>query len=546
MRKNKIISSIIILLLIWTSVAFAGTVSNNDNQTTSSDSDIIIDYDDSFCKFHNGTYDYLEVDNNTINNDVINTLMGEDIFNNSKASTIDNDMMLGWNASNATRIQNSNGKSWTATGANIQLAIDDLNTSTETGGTVWCPSGDTIVVSDSIQLYYNMTLDLRDCNIEADDDFDIILMYPRSTLKNGIINATQVASFSNTTACIKFLNPTSMDPYIEGFDFPRSRYINNVKCISKQSRGIGLLLYPATITGKPNDFGLNCVENMKFFFLNTSIKLKCDYNYNYVNFNRFTTIAANSCSRVIWLDCTGNEISGNTFTGVKYESESIPSQKEVIWMTGKCNNNYVYDFQTMDWDSDTDGVTIKLEGATVHNSPANGGNYEYFMPSGCIFEGDVDKEKYGHANYIYDESADAPYNFHYNNTFRGKKSITLNSINLSNCIGYNKGMNPNHNSDTGISLYQKTTENPWTYIFGDESGADHYLAFRVDSAGNGDFITESGDMEFAPSTKIVNINDCLDIVPQAGAPAGVAGRIYYESNNNTLCCYNGNEWKAMY
>jgi hypothetical protein len=61
-----------------------------------------------------------------------------------------------WNGSatglNVTRITNSNGKYWPATGANLQLALNDLTT----GGTVWIPAG-TIYLPDALYITYNNT-----------------------------------------------------------------------------------------------------------------------------------------------------------------------------------------------------------------------------------------------------------------------------------------------------------------------------------------------------------------------------------------------------
>ena len=51
-----------------------------------------------------------------------------------------------------TYIRNSKGNYWTATGANLQLAVNDLTT----GGTVWLPAG-TIYLPDSFYVTYNHT-----------------------------------------------------------------------------------------------------------------------------------------------------------------------------------------------------------------------------------------------------------------------------------------------------------------------------------------------------------------------------------------------------
>jgi len=60
-----------------------------------------------------------------------------------------------------TYIRNSNGKYWEATGANIQLAINDLNFSM--GGTVWLPNG-AFEVAEPIKTY-NRTISIIGVNI---------------------------------------------------------------------------------------------------------------------------------------------------------------------------------------------------------------------------------------------------------------------------------------------------------------------------------------------------------------------------------------------
>lgn len=81
---------------------------------------------------------------------------GDPYFNASDAFGFTWTMAAGWNSSGSgdfetTKIMNSNGNNWTATEANLQVAIDDL---TSGNGTVWLPPCDLTITST---IYINNT-----------------------------------------------------------------------------------------------------------------------------------------------------------------------------------------------------------------------------------------------------------------------------------------------------------------------------------------------------------------------------------------------------
>jgi len=159
-NKNKIRRNLGVLLVVWlllavfiSSIVLAGVVTNTDVSTTTTDSDLIINYEEGWANLWNAT-----IDNESVNDTVINQWSlgyehrGDQFFNDSKAADISNDMMLGWNASNATMIRNSNGNYYPATGTdangydNIHAAYWELNS---TGyGKVILPRGTITLLSD--------------------------------------------------------------------------------------------------------------------------------------------------------------------------------------------------------------------------------------------------------------------------------------------------------------------------------------------------------------------------------------------------------------
>lgn len=120
-KKRNIVNfrtkaEVILIVLLFVGIAMRSniqsTVTMTDKTTTTDDSGLIINWEEGWMNMWNAT-----IDNESINKSRIS----------------------GWDASNVTLIRNSNDNSWIATGANIQLAIYDLNSSG--GGKVTLPEG---------------------------------------------------------------------------------------------------------------------------------------------------------------------------------------------------------------------------------------------------------------------------------------------------------------------------------------------------------------------------------------------------------------------
>ena len=451
----------LLLAVLFSGFVLGGTVTNTDVSTTTTDSDMVINYQDGTIKF--------------LSQFMVNGTTPRRI--NDSYDNVD------------TLIRNSNGRYWAATGANIQTAIDDLNTTVgaEVGGDVWLPKGK-YTTTETLYIYYNISLHASWSEILPDDDFDVIRMYPRSTFESAIINISGVA-FSDTNACIKFYNPDGFDSNLEGFDLPRNRLVRDVSLVSASQNGIGILLYPRDIGGSGNDMAWNHVKNVKGFNLNCTVKLVVDDAQNYVNFNEFDTIYGVGCNYHIWLMCTASEISGNTFNNIKYEAEAIGNEHYPIYMVGNCDNNVFTNYQVMDWIAQGDTEEwIYL------------GGYGTADPGGNYFQGaSVFWTRQGSSQRFVYEQGFHEHGFTTNNTYVGTYMQRVRNMTVSTTQASNHGINPGWNSNTGIPFYKDTTENPWTYFYGDVTGNDKYGAFQIDVAGNWDFMTESGHITIDPS-----------------------------------------------
>lgn len=104
-NKNNIMVKAGVLCIVWlllavsfSSFVLGGTVTNTDVKTTTSDSDMVINYE-------NGSISFL---NQFMVNGTAKRWINDSYDNKD------------------TLIRNSNGNYWAATGANIQLALDDL------------------------------------------------------------------------------------------------------------------------------------------------------------------------------------------------------------------------------------------------------------------------------------------------------------------------------------------------------------------------------------------------------------------------------------
>lgn len=135
-KKRNIINfrtkaEVILIVALFIGIAVSsvwGTVTMTDKTTTTTDSGLIINFEEG----------WINIWNTTIDNE-----------------SVDRDRMLGWDASNVTLIRNSNGNSWTVSAANLQIAIYDLNSTN--GGYVELPQCN-ITITETIHIPDNVWL----------------------------------------------------------------------------------------------------------------------------------------------------------------------------------------------------------------------------------------------------------------------------------------------------------------------------------------------------------------------------------------------------
>lgn len=153
-KAEVLLVSVLLLTIFMSSVI--GTITETDTQTTTTDSELILHHSEGWINTWNIT-----IDNNSVDNTVINTWLGEAIFNASDGSNYQDEWADVWNMSapSHNRIVNSNNNSWTPTVGNIQLAINDLNNSNYCGW-VKIPQGVYIIPTGEPIKTYNLTIRL--------------------------------------------------------------------------------------------------------------------------------------------------------------------------------------------------------------------------------------------------------------------------------------------------------------------------------------------------------------------------------------------------
>lgn len=495
-----------------------------------------------------------------------------------------------------TFITDSNGRIWETDGTDddveIQAAIDNLDGE---NGTVWLAGNTDYSTSATIYVHYNCTIDFGYSTIFPDDDFDVFNLSDQGKICNGVIDLSRAASYSNTTAAIRIHgqtwsagNPVGSTPaWVRTYGLVKQETVENIGIEGwldgYTQYGIGI----AIVTQEDNNmYGSGYFNNVRCNYLHKGIALEIHHDNTFITTPKFHMISGVGCRYFIYIDSndiytgpTGEEISEAIFNMVWFEAESNYIEYYPIFLNGTRNTlNSFTDVSFMDWL--TNGDTTEY--IRVNTS---GCNDNYF--SGVIRMG-----------YVVDNGAD--------NTFICGNT-TLPALSVSNSKSTDHGINPGHGSDTGISFYFGTNENPYTYFYGDVAGTAKYGAFRITSNGNWNFIsqtpydicfnpgddfllfndilqgtafelliygdpvgggtnrymslgwnsssypsggfinTSAGDLNLSSANDVVTIDDVLNIKPQSGAPANPSlGDIYFESNNNTHCGWNGVAWKAFY
>jgi hypothetical protein len=408
----------------------------------------------------------------------------------------------------ATYITNSNGKYWAATGANLQLAITDLNSTN--GGWVDFPGGIDMTVSSSINIWRNITVDFHGSTLTASGDIDVLIPWWQSTIRNVIIDIS-VVTFTNTSAAIKPKcdRGVGLASGNEGFDFSPFLMGENIDIISANQRGIGIYIHP---TANAYDYAGFTWRGIKGYYTYSTIYIDVDTAGTYVNFNRFEDIFSVANHIAIWLEeTTVHEITMNIFTNFKYEAESIGNEIYPITLEGNCNYNNFYGVNYMDWTASGESTQyIRIDDSDANNN---------------IFTGPtLDKD------YIFNNGS--------YNTFYGTDDTKVNNLITTN-------FNTGEAADVGVKFFYGCANgaNAYVYIYGDDGGSDKFGFLRVDSSGNFVISSDTGEnMILSPAqganTNYVTIDDIMKLNGRTTHPTSpVEGMVYYNTTSNLLMLY---------
>jgi hypothetical protein len=152
-----------------------------------------------------------------------------------------------------TYVRNSNGKYWSMSEANIQVAINDLTYSGNyKNGIVWIPGNKTITINTGIVLKKYVTLDLQGSCFDVRSNVDGVTMAEGSLLRGGTIDTRNYAG-TYTKAAVAF-NPATVghDYWVGG------TRVQNMFLMGSLNEGSGIQ-YQLAVTGDIA-FGTTCSD----------------------------------------------------------------------------------------------------------------------------------------------------------------------------------------------------------------------------------------------------------------------------------------------
>jgi hypothetical protein len=289
-----------------------------------------------------------------------------------------------------TFIRNSKGNCWSATASNIQTAINDLGITVPTDryagarGTVWLPGNTTITLTSTIEVLDYVTLDMGGCCLQPTGNFDVLRLHRGAMVKNGVIDVSDVGTFSHSAICFLATDGIGM--------YNHNAYVENMKLFSESQRGIGVYL---NTSGTAN-------QHISFVFTNNIIINDFQYGIyinhattggdNYINGNVFTNIFINHPKYGIKVSQIISEASANTFENIHINCSS--ATEYILNSNGKYtlydkifafnwdNNSGTRDSYILGSKSDCTYLCFNGEGKNDLNlSTWNAGNNSY-----CIFD----------------------------------------------------------------------------------------------------------------------------------------------------------------
>lgn len=305
--KIEAIAAVSMLILIAIGSAFAITVTITNNKTTVT----------SGTHFYEGNYDFIS----------------------------------GSHFNLTSKIYNTNGHIWNATGANLQLAINDLGT---TGGTVWC--GSDITLSSAITLKNYTTIDFCGNDVTLSANVTFINM-TGGNFGDYIQNVNiRIPNYHCQDIIRLYIGPTGVwENRIWGNTF------QNIKMINLGSRtnytGIHLYLHVETDPASIASLCMNRFSNIEMSRTKKGILIESGDTWDYMNDNNFDNIMVYGCSYGVEFKihalATGLGLSDSTFNNVRIQINSW-GKYGFANITG--NYNHFTNCLVWDWSAVTAGV----------------------------------------------------------------------------------------------------------------------------------------------------------------------------------------------
>lgn len=243
-----------------------------------------------------------------------------------------------WGIGGYNVITNSNGKEWTVTGDNLQVAIWDLNT---TGGTVWL--GGDVVISKTIVFgdrtvnshSYEKVVDLCSHAIEINADVIGFNMTPSVTIKNGEIGVSPFTPYTKSIINFPSNDSSTNSTYTHAYGYAERHYLDNLRIINwnytgKQmgyGGGVGINIslhwddcpvphvHPLYMWS--GWFTNLCIGRLKYGILmnNTGVGGNA-----WSNGNVFQNINFELCEYGVYMNRGTNcDLNGNMFTGLSFQ-----------------------------------------------------------------------------------------------------------------------------------------------------------------------------------------------------------------------------------
>jgi len=246
-----------------------------------------------------------------------------------------------------TFIRNSKGNYWQATGANIQIAIDDLGITTYSKwgtprGTVWLPGNMTLNVSSRITVKLDTTLDMGGCVIKPTSNFDVILMDKGSRIRNGIIDVSDVGSYSKSVITFN----------ANDWDWAQQCYVDNMELDSSSLRGTAIYLNTSSLTFAADLTFIFCnkinINNFQYGIYINQASTRTPDNC-YINGNVFTNVHMDNVKYCMKVYQVSAEASANQFENIY--CNCTHNTEYIIWNNGQYSQ--FVNINAFNWDNNS-------------------------------------------------------------------------------------------------------------------------------------------------------------------------------------------------